>query len=386
MYVFDKFTAYFQKQINIFFKILIFFTKIIDNHLLVLYNIVGKRANRVLGLGGKQLMFLKKLKCILCAAIALIGILLLSGCDSTSAELVDEPVSESAVQQEEAEITNTEVTTNITTSAIRTTVETETENLTESTTFTSTATLTETKAEITTAAAEITTEASIETTIEIVTEVTTETTTMPTAMTVTDTDTAEKVIAETTTEPDLTGLTPKELQTYNSMPDIVFVLSHCYDFSAPYTYTNIRGVYITKNGEVKLYAFSDEEERKYMDVAGVYDELKNMTCPELSFRGEGDEITQSDLDTVSTSDLIELYNELLLVDEKSEFEERENPNDAVYGLYKLYGIRTNKNGEKEIILLSLKGDYYRTNKDIHAQEINTEIYESISPFSYYRIL
>lgn len=247
-------------------------------------------------------MHLKKLKCtLLCAAMILNVILLLSGCDSASAELADEPTSESVVQQEETEITNTETTTNITTSEVRTTVETETENLIESTTFTSTETLTATKTEATTTAAEVTTEASIETTIEIVTEVTTETTTMPTAMTVTDTDTAEKVIAETTTEPDLTGLTPKELQTYNSMPDIVFVLSHCYDRSDPRwgAYSNIRGFYITKNGEVKLYAFSDEEERKYIDVTEVYDELENVTYSELIFQAGKDEISQSDLDRKS---------------------------------------------------------------------------------------
>lgn len=333
-------------------------------------------------------MVLKKLKCtLLCAAMILNVILLLSGCDSASAELADEPTSESVVQQEETEITNTETTTNITISEVRTTVETETENLTESTTFTSTETLTATKTEATTTAAEVTTEASIGTTIEIVTEVTTETTTMPTAMTVTDTDTAEKVIAETTTEPDLTGLTPKELQTYNSMPDIVFVLSHQYmTATRPAKYTNIRGFYITKNGEVKLYAFCDEEEGKYRDVTEVYDELENMTCSELIFRAEEDEITQSYLDTVPTSDLIELYNKLLLVDEKSEFEKRDNNQDVSCGIYDLYGIRTNKSSEKEFILLSTRGDYYLISKDVYAQEVNDEVWNIDYPFSWYRML
>ena len=130
-----------------------------------------------------------------------------------------------------------------------------------------------------------------------------------------------------------------------------------------------------------MYAFSDKEERKYIDVAKVYDELENVTCSELIF--QGDEITQSDLDTVPISYLIELYNKLMLVDEKSEFEERENSWDVVQGAYSLYGIRTNKNGEKEIILLRLWGDYYLTNKDIYAQEISDEIRHSIYPFSHY---
>lgn len=135
-----------------------------------------------------------------------------------------------------------------------------------------------------------------------------------------------------------------------------------------------------------MYAFSNEEESKYIDVTEVYDELENVTCSELVFRGEGDEITQDDLDTVVISDLIELYNQLLLVDEKSEFEKRDKYSDVSCGIYKLYGIRTNKNGEKEIILLSLRGDYYLISEDIYTQEISDEIWNSIYPFSEYRML
>lgn len=316
-----------------------------------------------------RFMFFRKLKCIfLCIAAVLSGILL-SGCDSSSAELVDEITAETSAS------VIVETTKAIAETVSETTTVTTTETTTEITT-------TETATEVT---AKTTTEANIEiptpteTTVKIQTETTIESTTEAPSETTTETTTE-------TTQP--INLTPEELEVYNSMPDIVFVLSHCYGRSDPNwgAYSNIRGFYITKNGEVKMYKFSDEEERKYMDVAKVYDELKNVTCSELVFRGEGDEITQSDLDTVAISELIELYNKLLLVDEKSEFEEMENSNNALYGIYKLYGIRTNKNGKNEIILLSLKGDYYRTNKDMYAQEINAKIYENISPFSYYRIL
>lgn len=309
----------------------------------------------------------------LCTAMVLSGILL-SGCDSSSAELVDEITAEtlasvtaevtksaSATVSETTTATTTETTTEITTTEAVTEVmaKTTTEADTEVPTVTATAAL-----------PEITTTTQTETTIETTTEAPSETTT------------------ETTTETTQPlDLTPEELEVYNSMPDIVFVLSHCYMSATRYSkYTNIRGFYITQNGEVKMYAFSDEEESKYIDVTEIYDELENVTCSELVFRAEEDEITQSDLDTVAISDLIELYNKLLLVDEKSEFEKSNSYCDVSCGIYELYGIRTNKNGEKEIILLSLRGDYYLTNKDIYAQEVSDEVWNIGYPFSRYRMM
>lgn len=329
-------------------------------------------------------MLLKKLKRIfLCAAMVLSGILL-SGCDSSSAELVDEITAEATAS----------VTAENTKAAAETVSETTTVTTTEATTEITT---TETTTEITTP--ETTTEVTAKTTAEADTEVPTETATavLPEITTTTRTETTiettteapSETTTETTTETTQPlNLTPEELEVYNSMPDIVFVLSHCYGLSDPNwgSYSNIRGFYITKNGEVKMYAFSNEEESKYIDVAEVYDELENVTCSELLFRGEGDEITQDDLDTVAISDLIELYNKLLLVDEKSKFKQSNNYCDVVTGIYQLYGIRTNKNGGKEIILLSLRGDYYLTNKDIYAQEISDEVWNIGYPFSEYRML
>lgn len=319
-------------------------------------------------------MLLKKLKCIfLCAAMVLGGILL-SGCDSSSAELVDEITAEATAS----------VTAENTKAAAETVSETTTVTTTEATTEITTP---ETAAEVTaktTAKAE--TEVPKETTTAVLPEITTKTQTETTTETTieTTTETTTETTAETTQS---LNLTPEELEVYNSMPDIVFVLSHCYMSATRYSkYTNIRGFYITKDGEVKMYAFSDEEESKYIDVTKVYDELENVTCSELVFRAEEDEITQSDLDTVAISDLIELYNKLLLVDEKSKFKQSDNYCDVSCGIYELYGIRTNKNGKKEVILLSLRGDYYLTNKDIYAQEISDEVWNIGYPFSEYRML
>ena len=210
-----------------------------------------------------------------------------------------------------------------------------------------------------------------ETAAAAATEVTT--TTAAKADTEVPTETAAEVQNKTVND-----LTPEELEVYNSMPDIVLVLSHTYD-----TYPNIRGFYITKNGEIKMYAFSDKKEGVYTAVPEIYDELENVTCSEFLF-GAGNEITQDDLDTVAISDLIELYNKLLRVDEKSEFEEKNNYCDEVCGIYELYGIRTNKNGGKEIILLSLSGDYFLISEDIYAREISDEIWNIDCPFSEYR--
>lgn len=314
-------------------------------------------------------MFFRKLKCIfLCIAAVLSGILL-SGCDSSSAELVDEITAETSAS------VIVETTKAIAETVSETTTVTTTETTTEITT-------TETATEVT---AKTTTEANIEiptpteTTVKIQTETTIESTTEAPSETTTETTTE-------TTQP--INLTPEELEVYNSMPDIVFVLSHCYDRSDPRwgAYSNIRGFYITKDGEIKMYEFSDEEERKYRDVTKVYDELENVTYSELIFQAEKDEISQSDLDTVPMSDLIELYNKLLLVDEKSKFKEHTSYCDVEVGLYELYGIRTNKNGEKEFILLSTRGDYYLTSKDVYAQEVNDEVWNIDYPFSWYRML
>lgn len=217
------------------------------------------------------------------------------------------------------------------------------------------------------------------TTTETITEATTATTTEPTTVTTTEATTA--TTTELTTVTTEIALTPEELEIYNTMPDIVFVLSHCYYSSSKHgKYSNIRGVYVTRNGEMKMYAFSDEEEGKYRDIPKVYDNLKNVTCSELVFRQEGDEFTQDDLNTVSMSDLIELYKNLMLVDKKAKIAESGNTTDATYGMYKLYGIRVDKDGEKEIILLSGWGDDYYLNTDLYADEIAKNIKNILSNY------
>lgn len=321
--------------------------------------VTSKQLNRILT--GGQAMFKRKIMPVITVGLGLA--LFLSGCDRSTTELVDETISESTVLQTSAETTTTTETATEATSAVTTAITTET------TTKATTATTTETTTETTTAnttettAAPTTTVTTTPTTTEITTNTTTETTTVTTTETTT----------EATTEDITADLTPEELEIYNSMPDIVFVFSHMYRRTSRDYYSNIRGFYITKNGEIKMYAFSDEEEFKYTDVVEVYDELENVTCSELILRMEGDEVTQDDLDRVPISDLIELYNRLLLVDEKANIKQKESHEDAIQGIYELYGIRKNQNGKKKIILLDGWGDYHAINEDIYAQEISKDI-------------
>ena len=297
-------------------------------------------------------MLNKKVRLIITAALS--AALILSGCGSSAAELVDETISESTVLQTSAETTTTTATTPETTTAT-TTAATTTTTMTETTTKATTAATTETTV------APTTTVTTTPTTTETTTNATTETTTVTTT--------------ETTTEDITADLTPEELEIYNSMPDIVFVFSHRYWSSSSFwdKYSNIRGFYITKDGKIKMYAFSDEEESKYTDVVEVYDELENVTCSEMTFHMEDNEITQDDLDKVAISDLIELYNRLLFVDEKAYIEKQENHGDSTPEDYMIYGVRLNKYGKKEFILLSGWGLTFYTNTDTCAQEIYTDI-------------
>ncbi|MGN0608674.1 MAG: hypothetical protein ACI4J6_05680 [Oscillospiraceae bacterium] len=197
---------------------------------------------------------------------------------------------------------------------------------------------------------EITTEATTtittETTLEITTEATSETTIEATV-------TAE----ETTTERELTA---DEVELMNSMPDIVFVLSHCY-----YD-TNILGFFVEKDGNVKLYDFRDREPEKYYNVLDVLDELETVVCPEIELSGS---VLKPENLKISEVQMIEYYKILMQIDKNSEIINCENPTDSVDGYGELYGIRNNENGEREIITLTGWGDFYDFNSDPLAEEI-----------------
>lgn len=194
------------------------------------------------------------------------------------------------------------------------------------------------------------------------TETITETTTEPTTITTTEPTTVTTEIA----------LTPEEMEIYNTMPDIVFVLAHCYNMRSD-EYSNIRGFYVTKDGKVKMYAFSDEEPEKYRDIFEVYDELENVTCSEFYFENDEHVFKQDDLDTISKKHLIVQYQKLMLADKRSPIRGRNTYLDWIVGDYDLYGIRTKQDGTKEIIYLSGWGDYYYINTDTYADEIYKDL-------------
>lgn len=287
-------------------------------------------------------MLLKKLKCIfLCTAMVLSGIML-SGCDSSSAELVDE------------------ITAEATASVTVETAKTASETISETTTVTTTETVTE----VTTT--ETATEATTTTTTEADTEVLTEATTaaLPEITTTTRTET-------TTETTQLLDLTPEELEVYNSMPDIVFVLSHCYDSASNSEewYSKSRGFYVKKNGDIKMFNFIKDD--GYYDIPERFEEIENYTCSEMLYYNRGI-ITQDDLDTVSIQVLIEQYEKLLLVDKSSKITKEDNVSSSYDGNFKLYGIRTVEKEMQEIILLSGWGDEaFYTNTDLYAKEIST---------------
>lgn len=190
---------------------------------------------------------------------------------------------------------------------------------------------------------------------EETTKITTETTSETTTEATTDTTvTAE----ETTTERKLTA---DEVELMNSMPDIVFVLSHHYNGE------NVAGFFITNTGEMKMYDFRDREPGEYCNVVDVLNELESGVCSEIEFqRGI---YKESDLAAVSKISLIDMYNKLLAVDKDSEIEMYGTPVDAVYGQYELYGVRNSSYDIKEAVFLYGWGNYFYENTDTYAQDI-----------------
>ena len=306
-------------------------------------------------------MLNKKIRSIITAALS--AALLLSGCGSSAAELVDETILESTVLQTSAETTTTTVTTTATTP----------ETTNAATTAATTTTMTETTTKATTAATTETTAAP--TTTVTTTPTTTETTTNATTETTTVTTT--ETTTEATTEDVTADLTPEELEIYNSMPDIVFVLAHHYNSVSEEWYSKNRGFYIKKNGDIKMFNFIEDD--KYYEIPERFEAIENYTCSEMHYKYD-DIITQDDLDTVSIKVLIEQYGKLLLVDKSSKIIKEDNAGCSYEGDFKLYAIRTAKKETQEIIQLSGWGDEgFYTNTDSYAQEISKDI----NPYFYY---
>ena len=190
--------------------------------------------------------------------------------------------------------------------------------------------------------------------------------------------------AETTTE----TLSDEELDALaQNMPEIVFVMSHHYDEVT--IKTNILGFYITNTGEMKMYDFRKIAPDEMYEIPDVYDRLEEATCSELIFKthwANSENITESDMISITQEELVEYYQKLLLVTGESEYIELV-PVDMITGDYRYYGISNNPNGEKECILLHGNGnDHIYRSDDIYINEISSWIRELFPDYLIYFLI
>lgn len=189
--------------------------------------------------------------------------------------------------------------------------------------------------------------------IETMTETITQKTTALSEKTQTTKPTETTAIETTTAEYELTE---EDLQLLDSMPEIVFITSHYY-FDE-----NIKGYFITNEGEIKMYDFRNIAPDETYDLLEVMDRLDTAVCTEI------DEFKAEDLCDISKIDLIKYYK--LLLDIKSnETIPCESYLDVVSGFGCFYGIRNNGEDE-EIITLNGWGNCYYENTDINASLID----------------
>ena len=180
---------------------------------------------------------------------------------------------------------------------------------------------------------------------------------------------SDEIDTETTTTETLSK---EELDALaQSMPEIVFVMSHHYDEVT--IKTNILGFYITNTGEMKMYDFRKIAPDEMYEIPDVYDRLEEATCSELIFKtnsSNSENITESDMISISQEELVEYYQKLLSVAGEAEYDERVKA-DWIIGDYRYYGIKNNQNGEKEFILLYGHGNDHRyQSDDLNIEELS----------------
>lgn len=176
----------------------------------------------------------------------------------------------------------------------------------------------------------------------------------------------ESVAEETTVSETTAKYSDEELELMaQDMPEIVFVMSHHYDNS------NIRGLYVTNKGEVKMYDFNNFAPSEKYDITKVYDEIEKATCSEIHIDDKY-KLTEEDMFVVSNDEMKDYYKMLLQTDGNIEkFERRFSGNDS--GNYKYYGIRK-VNSQKEFIFLSGLDDTYEYYSDnLYSSELNVKI-------------
>ena len=184
---------------------------------------------------------------------------------------------------------------------------------------------------------------------------------------------------ETTTLETTAKYSEEELeQMAQNMPEIVFVMSHHYDNS------NIVGYYVTNTGEIKLYDFRQIAPDETYEILDVYDRLEEAVCSEIKpseyIKSKSESmyqeqsITSNHLETVSRDMLIQNYKKLLLVDTDSDYEITENIFNETQGYNSVYGIRSNKDEKKEIILLMSYEEYVFRRYDDYTIDLYNWIY------------
>ena len=188
-----------------------------------------------------------------------------------------------------------------------------------------------------------------------------------------------ETITETTEQTTVTTpkYTEEELeQLAQNMPEIVFVMSHHYEGS------NIRGVYVTNTGEVKMYDFNNLAPSETYDIAEVYDKIEEAECSEL-YINDFYTLTQEDMFTVPKSTMLNYYKTLLKSEENIYCQKSKVllHNDDYYGKYNYYGIKI-VNEKTEVVFLSgydSRFDYY--NDNIYLKELDDKLKSEI--FSIY---
>ena len=192
------------------------------------------------------------------------------------------------------------------------------------------------------------------------------TVTLFTACAKTESVSEETTVSETSTSETTAKYSDEELDLMaQDMPEIVFVMSHHYDNS------NIRGLYVTNKGEVKMYDFNNFAPFETYDITKVYDEIEKATCSEIHIDDKY-KLTEEDMFVVSNDEMKDYYKMLLKTDGSIEkFERRFSGNDS--GNYKYYGIRK-INSQKEFIFLSGLDDTYEYYSDnLYSSELNVKI-------------
>jgi len=196
------------------------------------------------------------------------------------------------------------------------------------------------------------------------------------------------------------GLTAEEKEVYKNMPDITFVLSF------NYPWYNIMGMYITKNGDIKLYDFRKESLYETYDIRDVFDRIeraevrkiheiyKPYTKDELARSGsrltlyERGKLFKAP-PPLSKSESINLYETLLSLGKEDEavrysLDSLIGADTDWDGSTYIYGIKLNENGETEFFHISsmtvIGGIEFFVGESDEARELHKHLRDDVFGF------